>query len=162
MDNNGQYKDYDYNPNDQYYYPNGQPFNQVPNGQTQGQQYNQQRQYQEQQPNSDQQFDQYQNPNQGQPFTPNADTSHDGSATGAMVCGILSVIPCCWGIIGIIFGIVAIVLYSSEKNNVSDAAKGKIKAGFVCGIVGVVLGVLGILISGLLGSIDLSSISQSM
>lgn len=156
MNDNEQRNDYDYNPNDQYLYPNGQPFNPVSNGQEH--QSNQQEQYQNQQSNSEQQFNQYQNPNQGQPYTPNDNTSNDGAAIGSLVCGIMSVIPCCWGIVGIILGIIAIVLYCSEKDNVSDSAKGKIKAGFICGIVGIVLSLLGVILSNILGSIGFSGI----
>ncbi|MBD8080885.1 CCC motif membrane protein [Chryseobacterium caseinilyticum] len=70
------------------------------------------------------------------------------NATAVLVLGILSLVACfCYGIPGIICGVIALVLYSKDKklymanpqlyNNYSNLNTGRILA-----IIGVVLGVL--------------------
>lgn len=160
MNDDGERQDYDYNPNNQYYYPNGEPFNPVSNDQTQ-QTYTQSN---DEQPIQNQQSYQYQNPNQGQPFNPNTqnnNSSGDSVAVASMVCGILSIVPCCCGVYGIIFGIAAIVLYVYGKDNVSEASKTKLKAGLICGIIGIILGVAFIFISTIVDMAELANTAQN-
>lgn len=66
-----------------------------------------------------------------------------GKQIASMVCGILSV---CWGcagisiwggVIGIALGIVAFVLSSGLKK--AGGYNGMAKAGFICGLIGVIL-----------------------
>ena len=70
------------------------------------------------------------------------------NATLALVMGILSIVGCCcYGLPGIIFGIVAIIIAAkSEKlykaNPENYLGYGNVKAGKIMGIIGVVLGVL--------------------
>lgn len=70
------------------------------------------------------------------------------NATAVLVLGILSLVACfCYGIPGIICGVIALVLYSKDKklymanpqlyNNYSNLNTGRILA-----IIGVILGVL--------------------
>jgi uncharacterized membrane protein len=72
------------------------------------------------------------------------------NATIALVLGILS-IPgcCCYGILGLILGIIAWVLAKSDINKFylhpgvySDSSFKNAKAGKVCGIIGAILGAL--------------------
>ncbi|WP_179335179.1 CCC motif membrane protein [Winogradskyella costae] len=70
------------------------------------------------------------------------------NATLALIMGILSIVGCCcYGLPGIIFGIVAIIIASkSEKlykqNPEEYLGYGNVKAGKIMGIIGVVLGIL--------------------
>ncbi|EDP70095.1 putative integral membrane protein [Flavobacteriales bacterium ALC-1] len=70
------------------------------------------------------------------------------NATLALVMGILSIVGCCcYGLPGIIFGVVALIIsLKSEKiykQNPEDyLGYGNVKAGKIMGIVGIVLGVL--------------------
>lgn len=58
-------------------------------------------------------------------------------ATGALVCGILAIVFCWMPIVGIILGIVAIV--QAGKYIKAGGIDGSGKAGKICGIVGIVL-----------------------
>lgn len=70
------------------------------------------------------------------------------NATLALVMGILSIVGCCcYGLPGIIFGIVAIIIaMKSEKLYKTDPENylgyGNVRAGKIMGIIGLVLGVL--------------------
>jgi len=70
------------------------------------------------------------------------------NATLALVMGILSIVGCCcYGLPGIIFGIVALIIsLKSEKLYKQDPENylgyGNVKAGKIMGIIGIVLGVL--------------------
>lgn len=59
------------------------------------------------------------------------------SPTGALVCGILSIVFCFIPIVGIVLGIVAIVL--AGKYFKAGGTQGTGKGGRICGIVGIVL-----------------------
>lgn len=63
-----------------------------------------------------------------------------GKQIASLVCGILSIVWA-WAsygaVVGIALGIVAIVLSSGVKN--AGAENGMSKAGFICGIIGVIL-----------------------
>lgn len=66
-----------------------------------------------------------------------------GASIASMVCGILSVVLCwCYGIVSLILGIVAIVLASKAKKDAGGIFNGMAKAGFICGIIGTILGAL--------------------
>lgn len=68
-------------------------------------------------------------------------------STGVLVLGILSIVGCfCYLIPGLIMGIIAIVLaktgthmYNANPNLYSTASFNNLKAGKVCGIIGVIL-----------------------
>lgn len=69
------------------------------------------------------------------------------SATGALVCGILS-IPLA-GLVGIILGIIAISLsgsaiktYEASPEKYTEASYKNAKAGKICGIIGIVFSAL--------------------
>lgn len=55
----------------------------------------------------------------------------DGAATGCLVCGIISIFIC-----GLILGIVGLVLGSNAKKQ--GYVGGKLTAGIVCSIIGLV------------------------
>ncbi|MDN3492129.1 CCC motif membrane protein [Winogradskyella bathintestinalis] len=70
------------------------------------------------------------------------------NGTLILVMGILSIVGCCcYGIPGLIFGIVAIVLASKANKLYMESPEnysgyGNVKAGKIMGIIGVVLSVL--------------------
>ncbi len=90
------------------------------------------------QPQVEQTVEQATQPQQSQPKT-------DGKATASMVCGIISVIPCCWGIVTLALGIIAVVLSSNYAKETGDAQNSKAKAGKICGIIGIVGSVIGMI-----------------
>jgi len=69
------------------------------------------------------------------------------NATAVLVLGILSIIFCfCYGFIGVILGIIALVLasksgrlYASSPNNYTESSYKNMKAGKVCAIIGLSL-----------------------
>jgi Flp pilus assembly pilin Flp len=69
------------------------------------------------------------------------------NSTGVLVLGILSIVFCwCWGIIGLILGIIAIVMagkatqiYNNAPNTYSEASFKNVKAGKICAIIGICL-----------------------
>lgn len=73
------------------------------------------------------------------------------NATLILVFGILSIVTCCcYGIVGLIFGIIALVLankataiYKEAPENYSDF--GNVKTGRILAIIGIVLSVLTLL-----------------
>lgn len=64
--------------------------------------------------------------------------NNDGTSVGALVCGIISLVLGCWGV-GIVTGIIALVLSSKYKKAHNGVYNGQSKAGFVCGLIGVIL-----------------------
>ena len=64
--------------------------------------------------------------------------NNDGTSVGALVCGIISLVLGCWGV-GIVTGIIALVLSSKYKKAHNGVHNGQSKAGFVCGLIGVIL-----------------------
>ncbi|WP_179346624.1 CCC motif membrane protein [Winogradskyella ursingii] len=70
------------------------------------------------------------------------------NATLVLVMGILSIIGCCcYGLPGLIFGIVAVILAGKATNIYKEAPEnysgfGNVKAGKIMGIIGIVLSVL--------------------
>ena len=69
-----------------------------------------------------------------------------GKAIASMVTGICSIIPgCCWIWLGLPLAIVALVLgFLSRKNN--EDGKGMAIAGIVCGVVGLVVVIINIIL----------------
>lgn len=69
------------------------------------------------------------------------------NSTAVLVLGILSIVMCfCYGLIGMTLGIIALVLaskgnalYKENPNVYSLSSYNNLKAGKVCGIIGVVL-----------------------
>jgi len=76
------------------------------------------------------------------------------NATGVLVLGILSIVFCfCYGIFGIIFGIISLVLanqdnklYLQSPGNYTESSYKNMKGGKVCAIVGLSLSSVYILI----------------
>ncbi len=76
------------------------------------------------------------------------------NATAALVLGILSIVFCwCWGVVGIILGIVglvmankAVALYESAPGTYSEPSYKNVKAGKICSIIGICLGALYLII----------------
>jgi hypothetical protein len=71
-----------------------------------------------------------------------------GLAIAALIVGIVSIIGvCCYAVPGLVLGIVAIVLGQKAKSDIRasqgrQAGEGMAKAGFIMGIVSVVLSLL--------------------
>ncbi|MGE0562337.1 MAG: CCC motif membrane protein [Flavobacteriales bacterium] len=69
------------------------------------------------------------------------------NSTGVLVLGILSIVFCfCYGLVGMVLGIIAIVLgnkanklYNDNPNTYSESSYKNMKAGKVCGIIGLCL-----------------------
>ena len=72
----------------------------------------------------------------------------NGKAVGALVCGICAIVFSGSIILGIVLGIIAIVLGGSALRQSED---GKAKAGRICGIIGLVLSVVTLIISFIFG-----------
>lgn len=69
-----------------------------------------------------------------------------GSSIAAMVCGILGIVFCwCYGIVGLILSIVALVLYGRAKRLDGGLPSGMAKAGMICGIIGVILSTIALI-----------------
>ena len=91
-----------------------------------------------------------------QPVQPQVSVG-DGSeqipnATAALVLGIISIPTCfCYGIVGLICGIIGLVLsgkakrlYEAEPDRYTESSYNNLKAGRVCAIIGTILGGLSI------------------
>lgn len=66
-----------------------------------------------------------------------------GYSIGSMVCGICGLISCwCYGFPGVILGIVALILYFKSKKMDGGVSNAMAKAGMVCGIISLILGVI--------------------
>ena len=69
------------------------------------------------------------------------------NATAVLVLGIISIVGCfCYGIIGLILGIIAVVLagkatklYNDNPGMYTESSFKNLKAGKVCGVVGLCL-----------------------
>lgn len=76
------------------------------------------------------------------------------NSTGVLVLGILSIVLCfCYGLVGIILGIIALILaskgtalYNANPNAYSLSSYNNLKAGKICGIIGLILSSLYIII----------------
>ena len=96
------------------------------------------------------------------------------NATAVLVLGILSILGCfCYGIIGLILGIIAIVLASKDSklykinpDAYTPGSYSNIKAGKVCAIIGVILSslyvVFALFIVAILGTAALSGNPQDI
>lgn len=70
-------------------------------------------------------------------------TPGNGAGIASMVCGILSIVFCwCYGVIGLILGIIALVMYGKCKEANNGVPTGMAKAGLACGVVGVICSAL--------------------
>jgi hypothetical protein len=99
-----------------------------------------------------------QNPQQGQninqPFNSSFIQTPVPNSTAVLVLGILSIVFCfCYGFIGMVLGIIALILaskgntlYKANPNAYSLSSFNNLKAGKICGIIGVVLSSLYLLI----------------
>lgn len=64
----------------------------------------------------------------------------------SMVCGIISICTCwCYGIVGLILAILALVFYGVHKKNNPGIHSGIATAGLVCGIIGLILSIIGVI-----------------
>ena len=72
--------------------------------------------------------------------TPNGRRKTYGWSLASMISGILSVICCCTGYAGIVFGVLAIVFSVISRKNLGYF-DGMAVAGLVLGIIGFVLGI---------------------
>lgn len=70
------------------------------------------------------------------------------NATASLVLGILSIPTCfCYGLLGLILGIIAVVLGKKAKKVYAENPEmytgiGNAKAGYITGIIGIILGAL--------------------
>ncbi len=99
-----------------------------------------------------------QNPQQGQninqPFNSSFIQTPVPNSTAVLVLGILSIVFCfCYGFIGMVLGIIALILaskgntlYKANPNAYSLSSFNNLKAGKICGIIGVVLSSLYLLV----------------
>lgn len=79
------------------------------------------------------------------------------NATAVLVLGILSIVTCCcYGIIGLVLGIVALVLsrkdraiYAANMSYYTESSFKNLNAGRVCAIIGLILNILYILLMGI-------------
>lgn len=80
-------------------------------------------------------------PYYGQPgaYPPPAPQSN-GKATAALVCGILAIVMCWAPLFGIILGVVALVMASKAIK--LSGKSGKVTAGRICGLAGIILSVI--------------------
>lgn len=89
----------------------------------------------------------YQNPYNYDPYRQKRDIPN---ATAVLVLGILSIPTCiCYGIVGIILSIVALVLsssasraYNTSPELYTTTSKNNLNAGRVCAIIGLILSIL--------------------
>jgi len=88
----------------------------------------------------------YPQPTPGYPYAPSAPT--DGMAIAALILGIAA-FPglCCYGIGGIVLGVVALILGRMALGRIKAAGgmiggSGLANAGWICGLVALVLGVI--------------------
>jgi hypothetical protein len=76
------------------------------------------------------------------------------NGTAVLVLGIISIVgSCCYGIVGVICGIIALVLakkdmnlYNANPNAYTPGSYSNLKAGRVCGIVGLCLSAVYVLV----------------
>lgn len=81
------------------------------------------------------------------------------SATGALVCGILAILFCGVPIAGIVLGIIAIVL--AGKYYKAGGTDGQGKAGRICGIIGIILSGLMIVVTCILLIVGLQALDEA-
>jgi len=77
----------------------------------------------------------------------NQGSGRTGFTTASLVLGILSVIPCCYNRVGLLFGVLAIVFSVIGKGKAGEQGKKDATAGLVCGIVGVIFSLLVIIVA---------------
>jgi hypothetical protein len=75
-------------------------------------------------------------------------------ATAALVLGIISIVGscCCWGIVGLICGSLAIVFGNKAMKEIDSgwaapSDRGKAGAGRICGIIGLIISILVLILS---------------
>lgn len=98
-------------------------------------------------------------PPQGAPYAGAPAPAGQPSPTGALVCGILAIVFCFIPIVGIVLGIVAIVL--AGKYFKAGGTQGQGKAGRICGIVGLVLSIIMIIVNSVLIVLGLSVLDDA-
>ena len=94
--------------------------------------------------NTDDRYNQYQYQYANQPNPVQTPVS-DGTSTGSMICGILSIVFSCSGLISLILGIIAIVQSSKYKKAHNGNPCGQSTAGLICGIIGIIVAVITII-----------------
>lgn len=80
----------------------------------------------------------------------------------SMVCGIISLLCCCcseWLSIGL--AIAAIVLFVLERS-VAKSRTGFATAGLICGIIAIVISLLGLILAGVLASSGIMEMYESL
>ena len=83
----------------------------------------------------------YRGPQAGRPLEQGEFDAYAGQATSALVLGILSIIfALCCAPIGLILGIIAVVQGGNGKRSTTNG--GQAQAGWVCGIIGLILSVV--------------------
>lgn len=69
--------------------------------------------------------------------------NYEPYSTASMICGICSIVTCfCYGIVGLILGIFAIILHNKSRKYNDGMQNGKALCGLICGIIGIVLSVI--------------------
>ncbi len=98
-------------------------------------------------------------PPQGAPYAGAPVPTGQPSPTGVLVCGILAIVFCFIPSVGIVLGIVAIVL--AGKYFKAGGTQGQGKAGRICGIVGLVLSIIMIIVNSVLIVLGLSVLDEA-
>lgn len=80
------------------------------------------------------------------------------SPTGALVCGILAIVFCFIPIVGIVLGVVAIVL--AGKYFKAGGTLGQGKAGRICGIVGIALSIIMMIVSAIMTFASIAFVNE--
>ena len=123
-----------------------QPEQYAPQADQYGQQYGQQ-------PYNQQSYAPQNNPYAQQSFNSAPATMEDpakGKATGALICGICSIVFAWLPLVGIILGVIAMIMSKKYDETGSGLGAGKAKGGKITGIIGLILSGLWI-IGGLIG-----------
>lgn len=69
--------------------------------------------------------------------SPMDESAPTGIAIASMVLGIVSIVFCCFSVIAVACGVIAIVFAKKEEQR--GVSNGFIKAGFICGLIGSIL-----------------------
>lgn len=139
--------------NNPYNGQNNQPINDNLYGQNNQYEQNTYNDFQNETPNNNYYGNNYSNNNYN--YTPPQDNSNFqipfsessmpgyGLSIGSLVCGICSIVfCCCYGIVGVILGIIAIILSGKSTSLNNGYSSSMAKAGKICGIIGLILGAL--------------------
>jgi len=91
-------------------------------------------------------------PQSATPAAPAAGRATPNEAIISLVTGILGIVTCCaWGLPGLVLGVVAVIFGTKARKMIAESngtlgGAGLAQAGWICGIVAIVLGAIGTLL----------------